>query len=142
MVDSAANHHVLFCEGERCLQVCIKPETHLDERSILTDAVLSTSEFGPRVRSLACLNDLLCAGRLLGRHFPPESRQHRLTIVLRCLDAALEGSLHRDIAIAIYGRERVEADWADPSEHLRDSIRRAITRGRSLMRSGYLRLLR
>jgi hypothetical protein len=115
---------------------------HLDNRLVLTDAVLTTSEFMPRLRSLACFNDLLCAGRLLGRYFTSEPRQRRLADVLRCLDAALQGVSHRDIATAIYGPKRVGADWRDPREHLRDSVRRAIGRGRALMRGGYLRLLK
>lgn len=138
----AKRSHVLFCEGERSLQLCVRLEPYLDERSILTEAVLSTSQFAPRIRSLACLNDLMCGGRLLGRHFQPEFRRHRLAEVLRCLDASLQSASHRDVAIAVYGRKRVDADWSDPREHLRDSVRRAIARGSTLMRTGYLKYLR
>lgn len=141
-VRTAQGCHVLFCERAWRLQIWARLEPRLDDRQILTDAVLTTSAFIPRLRSLACFNDLLCGGRLLGRHFPAEPRQHRLTAVLRCLDAALEGAPHRDIAVALYGSKRVDADWGDPRENMRDTVRRAAGRGRSLMNGGYLRLLR
>lgn len=141
-LNTASGSHVLFCEGAWPLQVCARIEPQIDDCRILTDAVLSTAAFMPRLRSLACFNDLLCAGHLLGRYFPPEPRQHRLTAVIRCLDAMLQGASHRDIAIALHGQKRVDADWGDPREHLRDAVRRAAGRGRSLMNGGYLRLLR
>lgn len=141
-LNSAQGRHILFCEGAWHLQVWARLEPQIDDRRILTDAVLSTSTFMPRLRSLACFNDLLCAGHLLGRYFPPEPRQYRMTAVLRCLDAILKGAAHRDIAIALHGRKRVDTDWGDPREHLRDTVRRALGRGRSLMNGGYLKLLR
>jgi len=141
-VRAAQGRHVLFCDRMWRLQIWARLEPRLDDHQILSDAVLTTSAFMPRLRSLACFNDLLCGGDLLGRYFPPEPRQHRLTAVLRCLDAVLQGAPHRDIAIALCGRKRVDADWGDPREHLRDTVRRAAGRGRSLMNGGYLRLLR
>jgi hypothetical protein len=140
-MSSAQGHHVLFCEGAWHLQIWARIQPQLDDPQILTEAALSTSAFLPRLRSLACFNDLLCGGHLLGRYFLPEPRQHRLTAVLRSLDAVLHDAPHRDIAIALHGRKRVDADWGDPREHLRDTVRRAVARGRALMNGGYLRLL-
>ena len=58
------------------------------------------------------------------------------------LDGSLAGASHRNIAIALFGPERVEADWNDPGENLRDRVRRAVKRGRDLMNGGYLKFLR
>jgi hypothetical protein len=57
--------------------------------------------------------------------------------VLRALDGALAGASHREIAEALFGQRRIQVDWAEPGENLRDRIRRAIWRGRSLMDGGY-----
>ncbi|WP_245463681.1 MULTISPECIES: DUF2285 domain-containing protein [unclassified Mesorhizobium] len=35
------------------------------------------------------------------------------------------------------GEPRVQADWNDPRDHLRDRVRRAIRRGHKLMNGGY-----
>ncbi|WP_352578007.1 DUF2285 domain-containing protein [Mesorhizobium sp. M0019] len=42
---------------------------------------------------------------------------------------------------ALIGPRRVHADWSDPHDHLRDRIRRAVSRGRALMNGGYLNSL-
>ena len=63
-------------------------------------------------------------------------------IVLQALDGALAGATQREIAIAIFGAARTECAWRDAGGHLRDTIRRAIRRGRFLMNGGYLGLLR
>ncbi|MEV8644897.1 DUF2285 domain-containing protein [Mesorhizobium ciceri] len=74
---------------------------------------------------------------LPARLFPPEKRGLRLTFVLRALDGSLAGASHRELAEALIGQRRVHADWRDPRDHLRDRIRRAVTRGRALMHGGY-----
>ncbi|MGT2466519.1 DNA -binding domain-containing protein [Mesorhizobium atlanticum] len=45
------------------------------------------------------------------------------------------------IATALFGHARVQADWNDPGDHLRDRIRRAVRRGQQLMNGEYRRLL-
>lgn len=58
-------------------------------------------------------------------------------MVLQALDGWLAGAPYRDIAVALFGEARVEADWTDPRRHLRDRVRRAVRRGRALMGGGY-----
>jgi hypothetical protein len=53
----------------------------------------------------------------------------------------LAGVPDRQIATALFGGARVEADWNHPGQHLRDRVRRAVGRGRALMNGGYLKLL-
>jgi hypothetical protein len=62
-------------------------------------------------------------------------------MIIRALDGSLLGLSQRDIATALVGAERVEADWSDPGQHLRDQVRRAVRCGHELMNGGYLRLL-
>jgi hypothetical protein len=108
----------------------------------MTDAILGIENVAPRLRALACLNDLWLFKRLDRRYFPPDSRGGRFAIVLRALDGWRQGATHRDIAVALFGENRVETDWRHPGSHLRDRVRRAIHRGRWLMESGYQKLLR
>jgi hypothetical protein len=53
----------------------------------------------------------------------------------------LDGASHRDIAIALLGIERAKADWADPSDSLRNRVRAALRRAKGLLNAGYLKLL-
>ncbi|MDE2465914.1 MAG: DUF2285 domain-containing protein, partial [Alphaproteobacteria bacterium] len=65
----------------------------------------------------------------------------RLYQVLTALDGWRAGLAHRQIAIALFGAARVAREWRDPHECLRDSVRRAIARGRQLSEAGYRRIL-
>ncbi|WP_206079172.1 DNA -binding domain-containing protein [Allomesorhizobium camelthorni] len=56
--------------------------------------------------------------------------------VLRALEGSLAAASHREIAESTIGETRVHADWMDPCDHLCDRIRRAVTRGHTLMNGG------
>jgi hypothetical protein len=134
--------HLLFQQAGRCLQLVVSGATLLDAVRLLTDAVVDPKHLLAHLRGLACLNDLRASGRLLPRHFPPEPRGRRLALILQALDGWRAGASHRQIAVALFGRQRVEADWADPGDHLRDRVRRALRKGRAFMNGGYRQFLR
>ncbi|MGX8009731.1 DNA -binding domain-containing protein [Mesorhizobium sp. ORM8.1] len=85
----------------------------------------------------SCLNALHATGQLPDRLFPLEARASRLRFVLQALDGSLGGASHRKIARALLGRQRVQADWTDPRNHVADRIRGAVRRGHILMDRGY-----
>jgi len=85
----------------------------------------------------AAINDLQNSGRFRSGSFPAEPRGARLRLILQALDGSLAGASHQDIAMEIFGPDRVAQAWRDPRSHLRDSVRRAISRGRMLMMGGY-----
>ncbi|MGX7877177.1 DUF2285 domain-containing protein [Mesorhizobium sp. ORM6] len=102
-----------------------------------TEAIWPATLSKHRLRALECLNGLNRGQQLPDRLFPSEKRGPRLTFVLRALDGSLVGASHRELAEALIGQHRVHADWTDPRDHLRDRIRRAVSRGRTLMHGGY-----
>ena len=134
-------HHVLLCEGDRRLQLAIEYCSWLAEDVLLTSALASPSVFRRHQRAIACLNAYVFTGHLPKRLFEHQPASSRLVDVAQALDGALSHASHREIAVAVYG-ERRAAGWHDPGDHLRDSIRRAINRGRHLMNGGYRRFLR
>lgn len=134
--------HLLFHDAGRSLQLAIDGASVLGPVRLLSDAILDLRYVGAHFSALEILNDLCVSGRLRARHFPPEPRGRRLRVILRALDGWLAGASYRDIAVALFGPTRVREDWADPRGHLRDRVRRAIRRGRALMRGGYLQFLR
>jgi hypothetical protein len=108
---------------------------------LMTDVLVDPAHLASRQKAIACLNHLQAAGRLSDQSYLPEPRGRRLNLVLHALDGSLAGSSHRAIATTLFGRHRVADDWTDPGNHLRDQVRRAVTRGKALMNGGYRQLL-
>ncbi|MER9670625.1 DUF2285 domain-containing protein [Mesorhizobium sp. M0203] len=133
--------HVLVEDRGRSLQLAVSGVSILEPVRLTSCVLWSPEELKQRLNALECLNSLCWTGRLQPGFFPSEPRCSRLRRVLRALDGSIAGASHREIGLALFGRARVEQDWAHPGDHLRDSVRRAVRRGRSLMNGGYKRFL-
>ncbi len=72
----------------------------------------------------------------------PFASDNRLRHTLIALDESMAGKTYRQIAIAIFGEQRVAEDWTGASQFLKDRTRRLVARGRELMTGGYRDLLR
>ncbi len=134
--------HLLFRDGGRSLQIVIDGASVFEPVHLVTAAVLYPDAVRPHLVALACLNELCISGRLPALYFPVEPRCARLRTVLQALDASLAGASYREIAVALFGRNRADTDWTDPRGHLRDQVRRAARRGRALMNGSYRQFLR
>jgi hypothetical protein len=65
----------------------------------------------------------------------------RLRHALIALDASLAGKTYRQIAISLFGEQRVAEDWRGVSRFLKDRTRRLVAKGHELMNGGYRDLL-
>jgi len=72
---------------------------------------------------------------------PPFATDEKLHQALIALDESLAGKSYRQIAITIFGEQRVAEEWYGPSQYLKDRIRRLVARGTELMKGGYRDLL-
>ncbi|WP_352753169.1 DUF2285 domain-containing protein [Mesorhizobium sp. M0204] len=133
--------HVLLRKDCRSLQIALSGASVLRPLRLYVDAIVQPQHLKFHVAALQFLNYINGCGRLAAACFPPEPRGARLCIVLQALDGSLAGASHQEIAIALFGRRRVEEDWSHPGSHLRDQVRRAIQRGRYLMGGGYRQFL-
>ncbi|WP_245319603.1 DUF2285 domain-containing protein [Mesorhizobium temperatum] len=131
------SQHVLLRNAHRSLQLAVSGADILRPVYLRAEAIWPAALSKHRLWALECLNALCAHGQMPTRLFPPDKRGPRLTFVLRALDGSLAGASHREIAEALIGQGRVHADWRDPRDHLRDRIRRAVTRGHALMNGGY-----
>ncbi|NGO54515.1 DUF2285 domain-containing protein [Mesorhizobium camelthorni] len=129
--------HVLLRRADRHLQLVVSGASVLLPVRLHIDAIWPTEQLKRRLWALECINSLTAHGRLPKTLFPPEARGRRLRFVLQALDGSRSGASHREIAQALIGEPRIQADWKDPRDHLRDRIRRAIRRGHALMNGGY-----
>jgi hypothetical protein len=135
-------YHVLLQNDGRSLQLEIQARSLSSPLRLVTEALWPHPFVKHKLIALEALNLLIHTGTLPRRLFPADPRSRRLSVVLQALDGALAGTSHREIAESLFGPERVSRDWADPGNHLRDQVRRAIRRGHYLMAKGYLDLLR
>jgi hypothetical protein len=124
------------------LQLSIVGENIAKPVQILANVLPSMPYSEARWRAVRRLNDLVRAQVLRPEMYSQDIGARRLARVLQALDGHLASGSQREIAMALFGKERVEMDWSHPGGHLRDQVRRAIRRGRNLMDGGYLKLLR
>lgn len=137
VVHHAGMQIILIIQSELTLQLNVQGADLAAPVHLFADVLPTPPMRSEQALVLAALNDLQTSGRFRSGRFPVEPRGARLRLVLQALDGSLAGASHRDIAIAIFGPDRVADSWRDPRSHLRDSVRRAISRGRMLMTGGY-----
>lgn len=135
-------HHVLLESDGRSLQLVVNTRTVSNRLHLKTYALWPEQLGKARLASLEAINAFVQTGRFPAHFCPPDTRSRRLCVVLRALDGALAGAKHREIAVALFGRAKVDRDWTDPGNHMRDHVRRAVRRGRYLMMKGYRDFLR
>ncbi|MGE4057186.1 MAG: DUF2285 domain-containing protein [Vicinamibacterales bacterium] len=91
--------------------------------------------------ALATLDSLISARDGLGSTSPGwTAATGRLRDALIAVDCHRAGLTLREMAVVIYGRQRVDRDW--PGKGLRDRMRRNRQRGLALCNGTYLDLLR
>lgn len=134
--------HLLIQDGSHELQLAIRGADIRKPASLLFDAMAPSMKLTAYLEALRDYNYLLKHGRLLSAPRSIDNRSARLQIVLQALDGDLAGASRRDIACALFGNARVENEWNDPNDLLRNHVRHAIRRARMLLDGGYLRFLR
>ena len=134
--------HVVFLGEGRGLQLAVHGASLLNPVRLLIDAAPGPRAARLQAGLLKCFNDLGIEGQMKPRYTLRKIAARRLKTVLQALDGAIAGASHREIAVAIYGQGRVDADWNDPKENLKDHIRKTVRRGFLLMNGGYRSFLR
>lgn len=133
---------VLFRQDGRILQLAVSGSRTLEGVALSASVVPMPSHSAGRVLALRRFVSLVKSSALLPNLYPPERRAARLTRVLYALDFWREKRSYRDIGVHLFSEARVEREWNDPGDHLRDQVRRAVYYGRTLMTGGYRQFLR
>jgi hypothetical protein len=132
---------VLLTQEGRSLQLTIFGSVPLEDALLLTPALPEACYGKARLQAVKRLADLVKHGTLRPSLYRRERQSVRLARVIQALDGWLAKAQQREVAVSLFGRERVERDWQDPRNHLRDHVRRAVAYGRELMASRYRRFL-
>ena len=132
---------VLLSQDGRSLQLTVFGSIPLEEALLLTPALPEARYNKARLQAVRRLADVVKHGTLRPTLYRRERQSTRLARVAQALDGWLAKASQRDIAVALFSKERVDRDWQDPRNHLRDHVRRAVSYGRELMSSRYRRFL-
>jgi hypothetical protein len=133
--------HLLFMDEERRLQLTVEGVDIMRPVRLLADGAPERGLAASQLRAQRCFNDLRLSGRLYESHVDRGRGTDRLGLVLRILDASLSGATRDEIARKIFAGEYFHEEWSGANQLLRDRVRRAIYRGRALMRKAYRTLL-
>ena len=133
---------VLFQQQGRILQIAITGARGLMGVQLLVPLVPMPRHSAGRVLALRRFANLVTSSALQANLYPPERRATRLTKVLQALDLWRAQRSYRDIGVHLFGEARIDREWNDPRDHLRDQVRRAVYYGRTLMEAGYRKFLR
>ena len=128
---------VLFAKDGCFLQLAVFGECPLEKAALLTPVLADRARSERQREAMRRLEDLVRTGTMRHALYRQETRVRRLKNVLRALDGALAKQPYREIAVAIFGAERVAQEWTDPRDNLRDQVRRAVRCGKELMENGY-----
>jgi len=139
--DTSNRCQILFAQDGRSLQLDIHGEVHFEDDVLVMQIVPAERLRGAQLLAKRRLADLMAHGYLRPSLYPAYKRRTRLIEVVRALDGDFAGVLQRDIALAQFGRDRVERDWHGSQNALRDHVRKTLEYGRSLMSGGYRRFL-
>jgi len=133
---------VLFHRDCRFLQVAIMGTDPIKKAQLFARVVPMPKQSAARVLALRRFANLVTSCALQASLYPPDRRAQRLSQIVQALDGWRAGVAYREIAVAIHGERRVEEQWNNPGEHLRDQVRRAVSYGRKLVSGGYRQFLR
>jgi hypothetical protein len=134
--------HLLFQDSGQFLQLFAQGADLAEPVHLLMEAIQSPNLLKHQLHIVESFNFLIADGTLGRKQFAPIPRSQQLRTALRVLDGRLAGASYRNIAIALFGRDRVNEDWNAGGDHLKNRIRRAAQRGIFLMQGGYRALLK
>lgn len=143
--DSAGQEHAVLSDGYHHIRIDVEEGSLIAGRPVLLRYRIAGpigGETEDRLVPLRRLAGLCRTGRFLPALFPVERRVERLIDLLRVQDALTAGASQRDIALSLFGVERISSDWRAVSDSLRSRVRRLVRDARQMARGGYRDLLR
>lgn len=135
--------HLLLSDGWRRLRLDVVEGTLLAAGPVrLHFELAGFSHLDARLLTIRRLLSLWRKGCFLAALFQPlAGLPHRLE-ALRVADALAAGASYREIAIALYGEQRVRTEWEGRSDFLLSRVRRRAAEARRMEKGGYRALLR
>lgn len=143
VVADDGTEHITLSDGWHHVRLDVEEGTFTgDTPTALQFRLVGIRNVERPIRTLRRFIDLYTHGRFSASLFPRERRMSRWLTTLRVHDALEAGASHREIAAALFGEARVQAEWGRSFDALRSHVRRLATEARAMARGGYRSLLR
>jgi hypothetical protein len=136
---SPDGEHVLIGSGASALRLDVLSGSLLAGPVHLEYCLSGFAGLDPKIMTLRKLLALERLGRLPATLCPPSRKADRWRMTLQAHDGMRAGASQREIAIALFGEQRVNADWE--AGYLRTRIQRLIRTAEKMIRGGGYRLL-
>lgn len=140
--DAAGPERLLIGDAGHHLRLDVVAGSVLDGPVRLQYNLADSNTLDAKLMTLRRLLALERLGRFPSSLFPRIHRADRWMMALQAFDERAAGASHRDIAVVLYGANRVNSDWQGRSSYLRCRVQRTLRFGHALVQEGYRRLLR
>ena len=140
--DIDGTEHIVLSDGRRRIRLDIEAGSIADGGPVLLHYRLEgIASAERRVRPLRRFLHLCQRRRFSRSLFPAEPGMDRHLLVLRVSDALRAGASQREIALVLFGADRVAQDNARGSDSLRSRVKRLIGDARRMAAGGYRALM-
>jgi hypothetical protein len=139
-IDAAGRQHVVLKSRNSHVTVSIRGAAVAVAPACVTFEMRGLADLFAGQRNIALLQDLVEQGPASASAWSITGSEKRDALI--ALDAHCHGASHRDVALLIFGPEKVQAEWIADGCDLKDYVRRCRSRGVRYMQGGYRRLLR
>jgi hypothetical protein len=134
--------HAVLSDGRHHIRFDVGAGTLMSGPVMLRYRLAGTVSAQAKLLPLRRLVEFCIDRRFRAALYPPDPRVERWLVALRVHDGLAAGASLREIAGALYGAQRVAADWSDASDSMRSRVRRLAAEARRLARGGYRFLMR
>jgi len=143
IVRGGDREHVALSDGWHRIRIDVLEGTLVEEGPARLDYLLSgLTRVDAHVLTLRRMLGLWRSGRFPRILYPPEPGLPRRLETLRVGDALADGASYREMAVALYGEERVRAEWKGRSDFLMSRMRRRAAEARAMASGGWRALLK
>lgn len=133
--------HVALSDGCRRIRIDVISGTLLEGPVLLKHQLAGLTGLSPKILALRRLIALTKTRRFGPSLFPTARQTARIVDALQVFDGLSAGASHHDIAVALYGDDRVAAEWNGKSDSMRSRVRRLVGLANDLAAGGWQRLL-
>jgi hypothetical protein len=142
LTDGSGREHVYLSDGSHRLQLDITKGSVLGGPVYLQFNLTGFQDLDQKLLSLRRLIALHRQRQFSAQLYPREVKAARWATALQAYDGHSAGASFREIAIVLYGQDRVVEDWNGRSDFLRLRVQRMIKYARSMVAGGYAAHLR
>ena len=142
VADKDGCEHAVISDGWRHIRFDVEAGTLSAGPVILHYRIEGSLWARPKLLPLMRLVEFSLHRQFRRSLYPPDPRIARWLAALQVHDGLTAGASQREIGEALYGIERVTAEWDGASDSLRSRVRRLAGEARRLARGGYRFLMR